>query len=52
MTVGGEISDRHANFIVTDDKATSKDVNQLISRIQAAVAEKFGVELELEICRW
>jgi len=24
----------------------------LISRIQSAVSEKFGVNLELEICRW
>lgn len=46
------ISDRHANFIVTEDGATCQDVEQLISRIQAAVSEKFGVDLELEICRW
>jgi len=53
MSVGNaKISDRHANFIVTEDGATAKEVDQLISRIQAAVSEKYGVDLELEICRW
>ena len=53
MTSGqARISDRHANFIVTDKGATSQDVDQLISRIQSAVSEKFGVDLDLEICRW
>ncbi len=46
------ISDRHANFIVAEQDATCQDVDQLISRIQSAVSEKFGVELDLEICRW
>lgn len=46
------ISDRHANFIVTEQGATCDEVNTLISRIQSAVSEKFGVDLELEICRW
>lgn len=53
LTVGGaRISDRHANFVVTEDNATSADVESLISKVQAAVAEKFGVTLELEIDRW
>ncbi|MCH2210609.1 MAG: UDP-N-acetylmuramate dehydrogenase [Fuerstiella sp.] len=53
MTSGqARISDRHANFIVTEKGATCHDVDQLISRIRSAVSEKFGVELELEICRW
>ena len=46
------ISERHANFIVTEAGATSKDVEQLIGKIQKAVAEKFAVELELEIKVW
>ena len=46
------ISERHANFIVTESGATSKDVERLISRIQKAVAEKFAVDLELEIRVW
>jgi len=53
MLVGkARISDRHANFIVTEEGATCRDVDQLICRIQSAVSEKFGVDLELEICRW
>ncbi len=53
MTCGkARISDRHANFVVTDAGATSRDVEQLIERIQKAVAEKFAVELELEIKVW
>ena len=47
-----KISDRHANFIVTETGATSKDVEQLIDRIQKAVAEKFAVDLEPEIRIW
>lgn len=53
MSVGkARISERHANFIVTEEGATSKDVEQLISRIQKSVGEKFAVELELEIRVW
>lgn len=46
------VSDRHANFIVTDTGAVSRDVEQLISRIQAAVAERFSVNLDPEIRIW
>lgn len=49
---GAEISDRHANFIVTSDQATATDVLQLIERARDAVAEQFGVELEREIQVW
>ncbi|MEJ7590111.1 MAG: UDP-N-acetylmuramate dehydrogenase [Planctomycetaceae bacterium] len=53
LSVGkARISERHANFVVTESGATSKDVEQLISRIQKAVAEKFAVDLELEIKFW
>lgn len=53
LSVGtARISERHANFIVTESGATCKDVEQLISRIQKAVAAKFAVDLELEIKVW
>ncbi|MBC7968445.1 MAG: UDP-N-acetylmuramate dehydrogenase [Fuerstia sp.] len=53
LSVGkARISERHANFIVTEAGATSKDVEQLIGRIQKAVAEKFAVDLDLEIKVW
>jgi UDP-N-acetylmuramate dehydrogenase len=49
---GAEVSDRHANFIVTCPEATSADVLRLIDLIQSKVSEQFGVELELEIQVW
>ncbi|MEQ9407322.1 MAG: UDP-N-acetylmuramate dehydrogenase [Fuerstiella sp.] len=53
LSVGkARISDRHANFMVTDEGATSADLEKLISKVQNAVADKFGVNLELEIRRW
>lgn len=47
-----EVSDRHANFIITHEGATARDVLQLIDLIRAKVAETHGVELELEIQVW
>lgn len=49
---GAEISDRHANFIVTSDGATCSDVLQLIEKAKTEVAEHFGVDLETEIEIW
>ncbi len=46
------VSERHANFMVTDRGATSKDVLKLIEQVRAGVAERLGVELELEIEIW
>lgn len=47
-----EISDRHANFIVTEPGAKSADVEQLIDLARSKVSEQFGVDLELEIEIW
>ena len=47
-----EISDRHANFIVTHSGATARDVLRLIDLARSKVAEQFGVELELEVQIW
>jgi UDP-N-acetylmuramate dehydrogenase len=49
---GAEISDRHANFIATQEGATSADVLRLIDLMRSKVAEQFGVHLELEIKIW
>lgn len=49
---GAEVCDRHANFIVADDKATSQDIIRLIDHIRARVAERLGIELETEIKIW
>lgn len=47
-----EISDRHANFIVTHPGATANDVLRLIDLARSKVSEQFGVDLELEINIW
>jgi UDP-N-acetylmuramate dehydrogenase len=46
-----QISPLHANFIVNRGGATAAQVWRLIQRAQAAVREKFGVELEPEVER-
>lgn len=47
-----EVSDRHGNFIITHEEASSEDVQKLIDLIRARVHEVHGVELELEIQVW
>lgn len=47
-----EVSDRHANFIVTHENATADDVIHLIDVIKSRVNEVHGVELETEIQIW
>jgi UDP-N-acetylmuramate dehydrogenase len=49
---GAEVNDRHANFIVAEAGAKSDDVLRLIDLVKARVAERLGVELELEIEVW
>lgn len=44
-----EISPIHANFIVNAGGGTAFEVNSLIHLARRSVAEKFGIELELEI---
>ncbi len=51
--VGGvEVSQRHANFIVADEGATSQDVLRLMDIVRSRVAERLGVELETELEIW
>lgn len=49
---GAKISDKHANFIVTDKSATAIDVLKLIDLVRDVVAGEFGVTLEKEIEVW
>ncbi len=50
MAVGGaRVSERHANFIINEGKATAQDVRELISRIQKKVQDDFKVHLEPEV---
>jgi UDP-N-acetylmuramate dehydrogenase len=47
-----EVSQKHANFIVTHEGCTSRDVRKLIRRVRETVEERFGVQLELEVQVW
>lgn len=50
MRVGqAVVSEKHANFIVNEGGATSEDIQTLVSQVQAAVQDKFGVHLEPEV---
>jgi UDP-N-acetylmuramate dehydrogenase len=46
------VSDRHANFIVAEQGATSQDVLHLIEIVRERVEERLGIELETEIEIW
>ena len=50
LRVGGaQVSDRHANVIVTSRGASAADLLSLARKMRGAVAEKFGIELEPEV---
>ena len=46
---GAEVSPLHANFINNVEDASAKDVATLLARVRRTVAERFGVELQLEV---
>ncbi len=46
------ISERHANFIINQGKATAKDVLQLMRLVRKQVKHKFKVTLQPEIKIW
>lgn len=46
---GAEVSALHANFIVNRGGATAADTAALLARVRRAVADRFGIELELEV---
>ncbi len=46
---GAVVSEKHANFIVNDQKGTAADVRRLGDHVRAVVAERHGVELVYEI---
>jgi UDP-N-acetylmuramate dehydrogenase len=43
------VSDKHANFIISNDDTAASDVEALIEHIQRTVAERFEVRLEPEV---
>jgi UDP-N-acetylmuramate dehydrogenase len=46
---GAEVSELHANFIVNRERAAAADVASLLAKVRRAVADRFGIELELEV---
>jgi len=46
---GARVSERHANFIINENKATAREVRTLMSRIQEKVLKEFNVRLEPEV---
>ncbi len=50
MRVGGaQVSEKHANFFVTDETASASDVASLMALVRRKVFETFGVALEPEV---
>ena len=45
---GAMVSDKHANFIINKDNASSKDIKELIDYVKEKVYEKYKVELKVE----
>lgn len=43
------ISEKHANFFVSEGEATAEDIRSLIAEAWHRVREQFGVEMELEV---
>ena len=49
ITVGGAmVSEKHANFIINFNNATSRDIIKLVEIIKSKVKDVYNVELELE----
>jgi UDP-N-acetylmuramate dehydrogenase len=46
---GAVVSEKHANFIVNDEKGTAADVRRLGDRVRAIVADRSGIRLEHEV---
>jgi UDP-N-acetylmuramate dehydrogenase len=46
---GAVVSERHANFIVNDERGSAADVRRLAEHVQSAVTERSGIKLDLEI---
>ena len=49
---GAQVSEKHANFIMTEKGCKSADVKRLIEAVRNRVKEEFDIELELEIEIW
>ena len=45
---GAKVSENHANFIINYNKATSKDIKELIDYVHDAVLKEYNVDLKIE----
>lgn len=43
-----KVSEKHANFIVTEQKVLGKDIIELIQKIKGRIKENYGIDLILE----
>lgn len=51
---GAKVSNKHANFIINENNATSKDIKDLINKVKEEVKNQKNIDLELEqiIVKW
>jgi UDP-N-acetylmuramate dehydrogenase len=49
---GASVSERHANFVLNDGRATARDVSRLLCRVADEVERAEGVRLQLEVEPW
>ena len=45
---GAMISLKHANFIINYNKATGKDIVDLINKVKSCVKDKYNIDLVME----
>ena len=50
--VGAAVSERHANFIITQPHATERDVLSLMNEVQNRVFDSTGIPLQRELVVW
>ena len=48
MYGGGQISDKHANFIINKDNATSEDIKYLMDLAKTEIKKNYGIDLKIE----
>ena len=49
---GAQISTKHAGFVINENKATTKEILELIEYTKEQVNKKFNKKIELEIEVW
>ncbi len=46
---GAQISEKHAGFIINKDKATCRDIKELVDTVKSVIKDREGIEIECEI---